>query len=238
LNATSKTSAAKARPERRPPGTPTTRQRLIQAVIDVVRGEGLGSLTTVEITRRAGIAQPGFYKHFHNVDECLEEATKQVLDGMRETVNAMRRRIRNRTDLDEVAKHFEAVLDAVHADKPFNELIQRYRRDPSPLGQAIREVQGLVARDFVEELWAELRQAGMRSEHRGEVELLAELMFGCLSSCVERVIDGRDADRPKLARELAAFMIAGTRGVLAPLLDEDGRRHGHKAGKPGGGGRS
>jgi AcrR family transcriptional regulator len=219
-----KTSAQKTRSERRAPGTPSTRQRLIQAVIDIVRAEGLGSLTTVEITRRAGIAQPGFYKHFRNVDECLEEATKQVLSGMRETVNAMRRRIRDRTDLDEVTAHFEAVLDAVYADTPFNELIQRYRRDPSPLGQAIRDVEGRVNQDFVEELWAELRQAGMRAEHRGEVELLSELLLGSLRSCVERVIDGRDADRPKLARELAGFMIAGTRGVLGRLLDEDGRR--------------
>lgn len=227
----SKTSAAKARPERRAPGTPSTRQRLIEAVIDIVRGDGLGSLTTVEITKRAGIAQPGFYKHFHNVDECLEQATKQVLDGMRETVNAMRRRIRNRTDLDEVATHFEAVLDAVYADRPFNELIQRYRRDPSPLGQAIRDVEGKVNHDFVEELWGELRQAGMRPEHRGDVELLSELLLGSLRACVERVIDGRDADRPRLARELAGYMIAGTRGVLGRLLEEDGRKRAAKPAK-------
>lgn len=211
---------------------PSTRQRLIQAALDIVRGDGLGALTTVEITRRAGIAQPGFYKHFPNVDACLEEATKQALDGMRETFNAMRRRIRNRTDLDEVAAHFESVLDTVHVDRPFNELITRYRRDPSSLGKAIREVEGRVTRDFTDELWSELRKAGMRPEHRGEVELLSELLFGSINACVERVIDGRDADRPKLARELATFMIAGTRGVLFRLLDEDGRRKPPKPAKP------
>src|SRR5690349_984535 len=98
----SKRPTANVRVERKAPGTPSTRQRLIDAVIEIVRGEGLGSLTTVEITRRAGIAQPGFYKHFRNVDECLEEATRQALDGMRETFNAMRRDIKNRTDPDEV----------------------------------------------------------------------------------------------------------------------------------------
>src|ERR1041385_34971 len=220
----SKAITAKLRPESKPPATSSTRQRLVQAVIDIVRGDGLGALTTVEVTRRAGIAQPGFYKHFPNVDACLEEATKQMLEGMRETYNAMRRRIRDRTDLDEVAAHFEAVLDTVHVDRPFNELITRYRRDTSPLGKAIRESEERVTRDFVEDLWAELRRAGMRAEHRSEVELLGELLLGSVGACVERVIDGRDADRPKLARELATFMIAGTRGVLGRLLDEDGRR--------------
>src|ERR1041385_42792 len=78
----SKAITAKLRPESKPPATSSTRQRLVQAVIDIVRGDGLGALTTVEITRRAGIAQPGFYKHFPNVDACLEEATKQMLEGM------------------------------------------------------------------------------------------------------------------------------------------------------------
>jgi len=229
----SKSPASKARTDKKAVGTPSTRQRLIDAVIDIVRGEGLGSLTTVEITRRAGIAQPGFYKHFRNVDECLEEATRQVLDGMRETFNAMRRGIRNRTDIDEVAAHFESVLDAVFNDRPFNELILRYRRDPSSLGRAIREVEGRVTRDFTEELWGALRETGMRPEHRGEVELLSELLFSSMGACVERVVDGRDADRPKLARELANFMIAGTRGVLMRLLDEDGRRRGAKPAKGG-----
>lgn len=221
-------STAKARPERKQAAAPTTRQRLIEAVIEIVRGEGLGSLTTVEITRRAGIAQPGFYKHFRNVDECLEEATRQALDGMRETFNAMRRGIRNRQDPDEVAAHFESVLDAVFTDRPFNELVSRYRRDTSPLGRAIREVEGRVIRDFTEELWSALRPLGLRAEHRGEVELLSELLFGSMSACMERVIDGRDADRPKLARELASFMIAGTRGVLGRLFEEDGRKRAQK----------
>jgi len=230
----SKSTTAKVRAERKASRAPSTRQRLIDAVIDIVRGEGLGSLTTVEITRRAGIAQPGFYKHFRNVDECLEEATRQVLDGMRETFNAMRGSIRNRQDLDEVASHFEAVLDAVFNDRPFNELITRYRRDPSSLGRAIREVEGRVIRDFTEELWGALREAGMLPEHRGEVELLSELLFSSMGACVERVIDGRDADRQKLAHELAAFMIAGTRGVLGRLLDEDSRKRGGKSRHGGG----
>jgi AcrR family transcriptional regulator len=216
----------KGRGKSRPAGAPSTRQRLIGAAIEVVRSEGLGALTTVEITRRAGIAQPGFYKHFRNVDDCLEEATTQVLDGMRETFSAMRRGIRDRKDAEEVARHFLAVLDAVAVDKPFNELITRYRRDPSTLGRAIREVATRVRDDFVEELWAEARGGGLRAEHRTRVSFLAELVLASLGACIERVLDDPDADLPALARELADFTVAGTRGVLGRLLMDEGPRAG------------
>jgi TetR/AcrR family transcriptional regulator, fatty acid biosynthesis regulator len=198
----------------------------VDAVIEIVRGEGLGALTTVEITRRAGIAQPGFYKHFRNVDECLEEATKEVLDGMRETFGAMRRRIRDRNDPEEVAEHFLAVLDAVAMDPSFNELIVRYRRDPSALGRAIREVEAKVLADFVEELWNEAKKSGLLVEHRGRVVILAEIIWGALSAGVERVLDDPAADRNALAHHLSEFTVAGTRASLGRLLGKVRRPRG------------
>lgn len=222
----SKGSAGSSRarpPSSRASTAPSTRQRLVDAVIEIVRGEGLGALTTVEITRRAGIAQPGFYKHFRNVDDCLEEATKEVLDGMRETFGAMRRRIQSRNDPEEVAEHFLAVLDAVAADPSFNELIVRYRRDPSALGRAIREVETRVIVDFVGELWSDARSIGLLPEHREGVVLLAELIRGALSGAVERVLDDPGADRDALARHLAEFTVAGTRGSLGRLLGKSAR---------------
>lgn len=209
---------------------PSTRKRLVDAVIEIVRGEGLGALTTVAITRRAGIAQPGFYKHFRNVDECLEEATKQVLDGMRETFGAMRRRIRDRTDPEEVAEHFRAVLDAVAMDPSFNELIVRYRRDPSALGCAIREAEARVGADFVEELWGQARNIGLLPEHRDGILRLTELIRGALSGCVERVLDDPGADRATMARYLAEFSVAGTRALLGRLLGKSASRQGERRG--------
>ena len=61
-----------------------TRARLIQVAIELVRTEGLAALTTSRITRAAGIAQPGFYAHFRNVEEVLQTAVMQVIEEMRE----------------------------------------------------------------------------------------------------------------------------------------------------------
>ncbi|HVU05290.1 MAG TPA: TetR/AcrR family transcriptional regulator [Polyangiaceae bacterium] len=204
--------------------TPSTRDRLVAAVLEIVRSDGLGALTTVEITRRAGIAQPGFYKHFRNVDECLEEATTEALDGMRETFGAMRRRIRDRNDPAEVAAYFLAVLDAVAADRSFNELLARYRRDTSTLGRAVRDAELRVMNDFVEELWGQAKKAGIGAAYRGRVALVAELIFGALGAAIERVVDDPGADRRALADDLAAFAIAGTRSCLGRLLADPDRR--------------
>ena len=203
---------------------PSTRKRLVAAVLEIVRSDGLGSLTTVEITRRAGIAQPGFYKHFKNVDECLEEATTEAIDGMRETFGAMRRRIRDRNDPEEVAGYFLAVFDAVASDRSFNELLARYRRDTSTLGRAVRDAEVRVMTDFVEELWGEAKKAGIGAAHRPRVALVAELIFGALGACIERVIDDPGTDRAALARDLSEFAVAGTRGCLSRLVPKAGVR--------------
>jgi len=217
-----KASTSKAPRLRPAPGGPSTRGRLVEAAIDIVRKEGLGDLTTVEITRRAGIAQPGFYKYFRNVDECLEEATTQVLDGMRKTFSAMRRGIKNRNDPDEVAEHVLAVLDAVANDRPFNELIVRYRRDPSTLGKAIRDVEVKIKRDFVEELAAQV-PTGFRPEHGPRLELIADLAMKSLSAGIEVVLtDG--AGRAEVARDVAEFTIFGTRAVLRRMLAQSGKK--------------
>ena len=213
--------ASAAKPTRRSTpasGTPSTRERLVAAAIDIVRNEGLADSTTVEITRRAGIAQPGFYKYFRNVDECLEEATMQVLDERRHTFIAMRRGIKNRNDPDEVAAHCLAILDAVAEDRSFHELMVRYRRDPSTLGKAIRAVEARILEDYVEELWAQANVAGLRADQRPRLAILAELALHCLGACIERVMEHEGTDRGELARDFAEFMIGGTRAVLGRRL--------------------
>jgi AcrR family transcriptional regulator len=219
-----KSSVAKSSRPRPVSGAPSTRDRLIEAVIEIVRTDGLAELTTVEITRRAGIAQPGFYKYFRNVDECLEEATTRALDERRKTFVAMRRGIKNRNDPGEVAAHCRAILDAVAVDRPFNELMLRYRRDPSTLGKAIRAFEKRTLEDFAEELWAQAHAAGLRSEQRPALALLAELALHGLGAYIERVLEDPNADRTELAKDLAEFTIGGTRAVLGQRLGKQRSR--------------
>src|SRR6186997_2192055 len=69
-----------------------TRARLIRVTIDLLRVESLSALTTSRITKAAGIAQPGFYAHFKNVDELVQTAIMEVLEDMRVKIGDARRR--------------------------------------------------------------------------------------------------------------------------------------------------
>src|SRR6187431_2187790 len=68
-----------------------TRARLIRVTIDLLRVESVSALTTSRITKAAGIAQPGFYAHFKNVDELVSTAVLEVLEDMRHKTTETRR---------------------------------------------------------------------------------------------------------------------------------------------------
>lgn len=196
----------------------STRQRLVAAAIDLVRQEGLAALTTVRVARAAGIAQPGFYKHFKNMDDCLLEAAAQVVGRMHQAFAEMRRSIPNRNDPHQLSGHYAAVLLAMREDRPFAELLLRYRRHPSPLGHALRQTMDQVRADFAADLWREGVRVGLKREHFPRLKLLADLILANLMACVEHVLDEPAADIPTLADELAHYTIAGTMDTYSRLL--------------------
>src|ERR1041385_4662159 len=88
--------APTARDPRRRGKQGETRAKLIQVTIDLVRNEGLAALTTSRITREAGIAQPGFYAHFKNIEDVLRTAVAQVIEDIRRKTKQRRRNVFSR----------------------------------------------------------------------------------------------------------------------------------------------
>src|SRR5688500_5115251 len=98
----------KETPTRRQRGSrEATRERLVQAAIDLIRQGGVGAVSTVSVTQVAGFAQSSFYMHFANVDECLNAAAEQIGEGLRVFVAAHRRETQER----DVKEHFQVVLN-------------------------------------------------------------------------------------------------------------------------------
>jgi AcrR family transcriptional regulator len=201
-------------------GVPT-RQRLLEAAIDIVRQEGPGALTTVRITRQAGIAQPGFYKYFPSVEVCLREAAIQASDRMRDMVASLRRSTRDRNDPQQLAEHYQAVFDLALRERVFVELGLRCRLDASPLGEAVREVNLRLRRDLFDDLWKHASQAGLSEIHQPRIRRLADMLLGNVEGCVLRVLTEPDLDRAALAHELAHFSIAGTMQAFAHLFGRE-----------------
>jgi len=221
-------------PGRREPGRRgkqgETRARLIRVTIELLRGEGLAALTTSRITKAAGIAQPGFYAHFKNVDELVRTAVLEVLEDMRRRSSDARRaafgRLQNYDDLSNIAlmrAAYEDGLNLLLGDPTFAELLLRYRRDPSLLGGLMREAIGHVREDIFEDIWRTAQTFGFRSEHYSQVAFWAEQVLALYLTAAEALLDGRFDDRgaiiDSITRSSFAIMIANVRAAgLTHLL--------------------
>jgi AcrR family transcriptional regulator len=203
---------------------------LIQVAIELVRSEGLAALTTSRITRAAGIAQPGFYAHFRNVEEVLQTAVMQVIDDMRSKVSSTRRRSLERlrqaqgiARVDAMRAMFEDVIEAFLSEPAFAELLLRYRRDTSPLGTTMRRVMERIRSDVTEDLWRNVQAAGFGDEHRPFVALWADQVLSLYFAGAEALLDGRYTDKrmviDSLARSAFAIMRANMRVLDAARTD-------------------
>jgi AcrR family transcriptional regulator len=201
-----------------------TRARLIQVAIELVRHEGLGALTTSRITKAAGIAQPGFYAHFKNVDDIVRSAVSEVVEEIRDKLRVVRRigmeslsQGRGAADLDATSTIFRDTMDVLLADPSFAELFLRYRRDPSLLGGFMREMTERVRADIIEDLWRNCQAVGFAPEHYPRVVFWAEQIMALLFAAVETVLDGRQTDRQlvidSVARSAYAIMWANLQAV-------------------------
>ena len=59
---------------------------MLEAAVDLLRSEGLPSLTTVRVTKEAGIVQSGFYAHFKNPEHLQQELAERVGRELREHI--------------------------------------------------------------------------------------------------------------------------------------------------------
>jgi AcrR family transcriptional regulator len=199
---------------------------LIQVAIELVRTEGLGALTTSRITRAAGIAQPGFYAHFRNVEEVLQTAVMQVIDEMREKVTAMRRRSFERfrqpeglSSIDATRAVYQDVIEAFLSEPAFAELLLRYHRDTSALGATMRRVMDRIRADVTEDMWRNVEAAGFGEEHRPFVSMWTDQVLALYFASAEALLDGRYEDKSlvldALARSSFAIMRANLRALEA-----------------------
>jgi AcrR family transcriptional regulator len=186
-----------------------TRERLVQAAIELLRKEGAAALNTVNVTRAAGIVQSGFYMHFKNIDECKKAAAERVAKRIRDYVALHRRRMHklDPDDLNLLREHCEKMLEIFHEEKKFAEIFISYRRDLSPLGEAMRELQSRLHNDLVEDLSLVIFQgAHLSAKEQERVSLQAEMILAAALIAGEALIEGR-VGNIKVAADLLAINI-------------------------------
>ncbi len=200
-----------------------TRQRLLDATIDLIRREGLAVLSTVSITEQAGIVQSGFYAHFKNLDECLAAAAEQVVDRQRLVQSDFRSRAYAQLlGVDDMVRYesmralWERSLDLMLEDRSFAELFLRFRRDASPLGKRVRKVFDQARADMARDMNEVAPRLGIGREFEPYTAFWGDLVLGMWLTATEALLDGshdRDVVLTMLAQTTCAGSLAGVRAA-------------------------
>lgn len=200
-----------------------TRQRLMDATIDLIRREGLAALTTVRITEQAGIVQSGFYAHFKNIEDCLAAAAEHVVDRQRLVQSDFRSRAYAQLLVTDDGVRYgnmralwERSLDLMLEDRVFAELFLRYRRDASSLGKRVRKVFDQARADMARDMNEVAPRLGIGQEFQPYTAFWGDLVLGMWLTATEALLDGthdRDVVLTMLAQTTCAGSIAGARAA-------------------------
>lgn len=201
-----------------------TRQRLVDATIDIIRSEGVGALTTGKIANAAGIQQPGFYAHFKNVDECLRAAADQLTASMLDAEVRMRRErsfaVDTRERLPEGIARMKFALGLWLENRRFTELFLRCRYDDSPIGASGREVLRRARELLTEDLLELAVKNGISTRYLRELELMAALLIASFANGIELLLNGQVRDVDTMATALARANYHYVRGELTRMYRE------------------
>lgn len=204
--------------ERRGPRGESTRDRLIRAAIDIADGEGVAAITTVNVTKRAGIAQSSYYTHFASLDELLEAVGRIGADHSRRANRAARLSFRDDpTDRERQRDLYRVPLEDIRTHPELFRLQLRARTEPpsSPLGRAGRAAVEANRRSLADDLLARGAPADPEAV-RHRYEMLAD----CIDAMVEQLglgsIEGRYPDDEELV-DLLVLLTRGSRELGAWL---------------------
>jgi TetR/AcrR family transcriptional regulator, fatty acid biosynthesis regulator len=205
--------AAAAAPVSRREATRQTRERLLHAALAILDETGEKGLTTTAVTRRAGLAQSGFYVHFADMGALMHELVTEQWAERREASRRARKAAGARADAtvaDVVRASFRSTVTRAAAHPALLRLVLRSRLDPdSRLGEATRAKDARSRQRIVERLASTGTPVGTATERR-RAEMVADGLIAVTEALVLGHIDGRYRDVEEIVDVLVAFTAAAT----------------------------
>ena len=189
---------------------------MLEAAADLLRNEGLPSLTTVRVTKEAGIVQSGFYAHFKNPEHLQQELADRVGRELRELMASWMAALRaGESDVDALAGRYQEVLAMFRQHAEIIDLFLRYRRSPSSLGQALGHLHTQLRADFFQYLRERAGEPDEIRPHLGTIGVHADTLVAALLGVAEGVVEGRVGDLVSASRELAVLTHEPLRRLMA-----------------------
>lgn len=204
-----------AAPHRRRKQKEETRQRLVDAALELLRTEGESAVTTVRLTQAAGIVQSGFYKHFESTEACLEAAADSVLDVLRRILRDIRHSLPpGPINPASLGQNAEKDLRAFLADPAVAEILVYARYTPSILGRSVARFVRAIVDELTQDLWLYARRRRVPAEEYPRIALFSELIIAQYLQCVDALVSGRHREIEPVARVLAESIASAARALI------------------------
>jgi AcrR family transcriptional regulator len=196
-----------------------TRERLVAATLELLHGGGEAAVSTVSVTRAAGIAQSAFYQHFANVEECLAVAAERVTRQIREAVASARRQMYETGpgSGEDRLRFYRDVFGLVSEERPVVRLFLRYRSDPLALNGVMYRFARDLSSDLARQLGEQAERLGLSAPPADWLEALADNLMAASLAAIEAHLEGRGPAVEESVRLLAAFSSGACCGVFEAL---------------------
>ena len=182
------------------------RERLIEAAIAVLTGQGMEKFTSATVATAAGLHKPAFYAHFKNVEECLQAVALHVAQTNAREMLVLQTKLESAASTpDDSQRGIEQLLRSVHQHEALYRLLARYQYADGPLGDAVREMNTYVRDAWVEHFWRVAVQFRIDPRHFKEIEQLADHVVAISYIAIGRVLDGRASELSAEAARVARY---------------------------------
>ena len=162
-----------------------TREALLAASLSLLEDRAFGSLSLREVTRAAGIAPAGFYRHFQDMDELAFALIDESFRRLRQMLRSARE---DRTSYEDAIRTSVAVLARhVQANLAYFRFIARERSSGVP--SVRRAIRGEI-RLFTSELATDLaRFPVMCAWSSQDLQMISALMVDAMVATVEELLE-------------------------------------------------
>jgi AcrR family transcriptional regulator len=194
-----------------------TRQRLIEAAVRLLSSpDESRTLTTGNVAKEAGVAQPTFYVHFRDMDDLLTAVVEVRMKELRTAFNESRGAI----DLsalapggpDEALRSAFRVPVRAMLDRPllFRVYVRERTHADSPLGRYCQLLYQELRKDLAADLrvWAAQIERGASAN---EVEILADAFSSMVEGVALGLLEGKYDD----VEEVVDILVRYARGALS-----------------------
>ena len=182
-----------------------TRQRLLDAALEVLDTDGEAGLTTTRVTELAGVKQPTFYVHFAGMDDLLVELVRQLWARRRRLTVETSANVRHRGSAEALRDLFRTTVEALAAHPAVLRLVRRSRLDlAGPLGEYVRAETAVTLGNVTALLAAGGLPYGTPAEQR-RLHMQAEGLVALIETLAQGYIDRRYDDLEEVLDVLVQF---------------------------------